>query len=64
MNQINRQLPSHLLAADGPDGVACASISYDLEYGQIHPDAVGDSHRVLIADEVVGVDAYVPVLPS
>ncbi|HVG38712.1 MAG TPA: adenine phosphoribosyltransferase [Pyrinomonadaceae bacterium] len=35
----------------------CASISYDLEYGQdaleIHRDAIGDGHRVLIADDVL-----------
>lgn len=35
----------------------CASISYDLEYGQdtleIHRDAVGNSHRVLIADDLL-----------
>ena len=35
----------------------CASISYDLEYGQdtlqIHRDAVGDGHRVLIADDLL-----------
>lgn len=34
-----------------------ASISYDLEYGQdtleIHRDAVGDGHRVLIADDLL-----------
>ena len=34
----------------------CASISYDLEYGQdtleIHRDAVGDGHRVIIADDL------------
>jgi len=33
----------------------CASISYDLEYGQdtleIHRDAVGNGHRVIIADD-------------
>jgi adenine phosphoribosyltransferase len=35
----------------------CASISYDLEYGQdtleIHRDAVGKGHRVLIADDLL-----------
>ena len=35
----------------------CASISYDLEYGQdtleIHKDAVGNGHRVLIADDLL-----------
>jgi len=35
----------------------CASISYDLEYGQdtlqIHKDAVGDGHRVIIADDLL-----------
>lgn len=35
----------------------CASISYDLEYGQdtleIHKDAVGQGHRVLIADDLL-----------
>ncbi|HEY6188382.1 MAG TPA: adenine phosphoribosyltransferase [Pyrinomonadaceae bacterium] len=35
----------------------CASISYDLEYGQdtleIHRDAVGQGHRVLIADDLL-----------
>ena len=35
----------------------CASLSYDLEYGQdtlqIHRDAVGDGHRVLIADDLL-----------
>ncbi|HKV32912.1 MAG TPA: adenine phosphoribosyltransferase [Pyrinomonadaceae bacterium] len=35
----------------------CASISYDLEYGQdtlqIHRDAVGNGHRVLIADDLL-----------
>src|SRR6478672_8449256 len=35
----------------------CASISYDLEYGQdtlqIHKDAIGDGHRVLIADDLL-----------
>jgi adenine phosphoribosyltransferase len=35
----------------------CASISYDLEYGQdtleIHRDAVGRGHRVLIADDLL-----------
>jgi len=35
----------------------CASISYDLEYGQdtleIHRDAVGEGHRVLIADDLL-----------
>jgi adenine phosphoribosyltransferase len=34
-----------------------ASISYDLEYGQdtleIHRDAVGDGHRVIIADDLL-----------
>ena len=35
----------------------CASISYDLEYGQdtleIHRDAVGQGHRVIIADDLL-----------
>ena len=35
----------------------CASISYDLEYGQdtleIHRDAVGKGHNVLIADDLL-----------
>ena len=35
----------------------CAEISYDLEYGtdtlQIHRDAVGNGHRVLIADDLL-----------
>ncbi len=35
----------------------CARISYDLEYGQdtleIHRDAVGKGHRVLIADDLL-----------
>jgi adenine phosphoribosyltransferase len=35
----------------------CASISYDLEYGQdtleIHRDAIGAGHRVLIADDLL-----------
>lgn len=35
----------------------CASISYDLEYGQdtlqVHRDAVGDGHRVIIADDLL-----------
>ena len=35
----------------------CASISYDLEYGQdtleIHRDAVGNGHRVIIADDLL-----------
>ena len=35
----------------------CASISYDLEYGQdtleIHRDAVGGGHRVIIADDLL-----------
>lgn len=35
----------------------CASVTYDLEYGQdtlqIHRDAVGDGHRVLIADDLL-----------
>lgn len=35
----------------------CASISYDLEYGQdtleIHRDAIGQGHRVLIADDLL-----------
>ncbi len=35
----------------------CASISYDLEYGQdtleIHRDAIGSGHRVLIADDLL-----------
>lgn len=34
-----------------------ASISYDLEYGQdtleVHRDAIGDGHRVLIADDLL-----------
>src|SRR5260370_1393370 len=34
-----------------------ASISYDLEYGQdtleIHRDAIGDDHRVIIADDLL-----------
>ena len=34
-----------------------ASISYDLEYGQdtlqIHRDAIGDGHRVIIADDLL-----------
>lgn len=34
-----------------------ASISYDLEYGQdtleIHKDAIGDGHRVIIADDLL-----------
>ncbi len=34
-----------------------ASVSYDLEYGQdtleIHRDAIGDGHRVLIADDLL-----------
>src|SRR5207247_5196299 len=37
----------------------CASISYDLEYGQdtleIHCDAIGNVHRVIIADVLVAV---------
>ncbi len=36
---------------------ACASISYELEYGQdtleIHRDAIGKSHRVIIADDLL-----------
>ena len=43
-----------------PDGrlpAECASISYELEYGQdtleIHRDAIGDGHRVLIADDLL-----------
>ena len=36
---------------------ACASISYDLEYGQdtleIHRDAIGNGHRVIIADDLL-----------
>ncbi|HKG59785.1 MAG TPA: adenine phosphoribosyltransferase [Pyrinomonadaceae bacterium] len=36
---------------------ACAEISYDLEYGQdtlqIHRDAIGDGHRVIIADDLL-----------
>ena len=35
----------------------CASISYDLEYGQdtleIHRDAVGDGNRMIIADDLL-----------
>jgi adenine phosphoribosyltransferase len=35
----------------------CASIAYDLEYGQdtleIHRDAVGEGHRVIIADDLL-----------
>jgi len=35
----------------------CASVSYDLEYGQdtleIHKDAVGNGHRVIIADDLL-----------
>src|SRR5262245_38092610 len=35
----------------------CAEVSYDLEYGQdtlqIHRDAVGDGHRVIIADDLL-----------
>lgn len=35
----------------------CATISYDLEYGQdalqIHSDAVGEGHRVIIADDLL-----------
>jgi adenine phosphoribosyltransferase len=35
----------------------CATVSYDLEYGQdalqMHNDAVGDGHRVLIADDLL-----------
>ena len=35
----------------------CASITYELEYGQdtlqIHRDAVGDGHRVIIADDLL-----------
>jgi adenine phosphoribosyltransferase len=35
----------------------CASVSYDLEYGQdtleIHRDAIGDGHRVIIADDLL-----------
>jgi adenine phosphoribosyltransferase len=35
----------------------CASISYDLEYGQdtleIHRDAIGSGHRVLVADDLL-----------
>jgi adenine phosphoribosyltransferase len=35
----------------------CASISYDLEYGQdtleIHKDAIGEGHNVLIADDLL-----------
>jgi adenine phosphoribosyltransferase len=35
----------------------CASISYDLEYGrdtlEIHRDAIGDGHRVIIADDLL-----------
>src|SRR5882757_8736934 len=35
----------------------CASISYELEYGQdtleIHRDAIGNGHRVIIADDLL-----------
>src|ERR687894_365765 len=35
----------------------CASVSYDLEYGQdalqMHRDAVGEGHRVVIADDLL-----------
>ena len=35
----------------------CASVSYDLEYGQdalqMHSDAVGEGHRVIIADDLL-----------
>jgi adenine phosphoribosyltransferase len=35
----------------------CASVSYDLEYGQdtleIHRDAIGNGHRVIIADDLL-----------
>src|ERR1044072_3369013 len=35
----------------------CTCISYDLEYGQdtlqIHRDAIGDGHRVIIADDLL-----------
>ena len=35
----------------------CVSVSYDLEYGQdtleMHRDAVGEGHRVLIADDLL-----------
>ncbi|MBA3714150.1 MAG: adenine phosphoribosyltransferase [Pyrinomonadaceae bacterium] len=35
----------------------CASISYDLEYGQdtleIHRDAIGSGHRIVIADDLL-----------
>ncbi|MFN2516776.1 MAG: adenine phosphoribosyltransferase, partial [Pyrinomonadaceae bacterium] len=35
----------------------CVSIAYDLEYGQdtleIHRDAVGNGHRVIIADDLL-----------
>lgn len=35
----------------------CASIAYDLEYGQdtleIHRDAIGNGHRVIIADDLL-----------
>ncbi|MEP6569333.1 MAG: adenine phosphoribosyltransferase [Acidobacteriota bacterium] len=35
----------------------CVSVSYDLEYGQdtleIHRDAVGNGHRVIIADDLL-----------
>ena len=35
----------------------CASVSYDLEYGQdalqIHRDAVGEGHRCIIADDLL-----------
>lgn len=35
----------------------CASVSYELEYGQdtleIHRDAVGNGHRVVIADDLI-----------
>src|SRR5215207_2732714 len=35
----------------------CVSVSYDLEYGQdtleIHKDAIGQGHRILIADDLL-----------
>jgi len=40
----------------------CASISYDLEYGQdtleIHRDAIGDGQRVIIADDLLALGRY------
>ena len=41
----------------------CAEISYDLEYGQdtlqIHRDAVGDGHRVIVADDLLATGGTV-----